>query len=141
MTWTGAFRPEKLTIYVRFYVESEFQVENTRFFASRPRKLGKTTLIKISKILICFGFPWFSVVFLVFFNRIIGLPIVIKDFPKEFFQNSNFWIFFLGSFFLIFEVWMQKTSIFNLKFGFYVKIHIYGQIFRSKSFSPGQNLI
>ena len=47
---------------------------------------------------------------------------------------------FLGSFFLIFEVWMQKTSIFELKFGFYIKIYPYNQFFRSKSLQPGQNI-
>ena len=35
---------------------------------------------------------------------------------------------------------MHFLSIFDLKFGFYVKFHIYGQFFRSKSPSPGQNL-
>ena len=28
---------------------------------------------------------------------------------------------------------MQKTSIFNLKFGFYVNVHPYSQLFRSQS--------
>ena len=46
--------PEQLTIWVNFYVESEFQVENNRFFASRPRKLGKTNLIEKS-IFLKFG--------------------------------------------------------------------------------------
>ena len=31
LTLPEAFRPEKLTIWVNFYVESEFQIENTRF--------------------------------------------------------------------------------------------------------------
>ena len=30
-TWLEALGPEQLTIWVIFYVESEFQVENTRF--------------------------------------------------------------------------------------------------------------
>ena len=41
MTWTGAFRPEKLTIYVKFYVESEFQVENARFLHPDRKKYEK----------------------------------------------------------------------------------------------------
>ena len=31
LTWLEALGPEQLTIWVKFYVESEFQVENTRF--------------------------------------------------------------------------------------------------------------
>ena len=34
---------------------------------------------------------------------------------------------------LMFEVWMQKTMIFDLKFGLYVKFHPYSQFFRTQS--------
>ena len=41
---------------------------------------------------------------------------------------------------LIFGIWTHVLSIFDPKFGFYVKFHPYSQMFRSNSFSTGQNL-
>ena len=49
LTCTEAVRPEHLAIWVKFYVESEIQVENTLKNASRTRTLGKTNLRKIEK--------------------------------------------------------------------------------------------
>ena len=34
--WLEVLGPENLTIWVKFYVESEFQVENTRFLHPDP---------------------------------------------------------------------------------------------------------
>ena len=48
---------------------------------------------------------------------------------------------FIGSSFLIFEVWMnwmKELSMLDLRFGFYVKNYPYGQFPRSKIAHPGQ---
>ena len=38
LAWLGALGPDKLTIWVNFYVESEFQFEHIRFLHPEPEK-------------------------------------------------------------------------------------------------------